>query len=186
MPRGRSVEVYLKPGIEEDDLIHAVWREAALNGRPQDLYRRILFSGIRSLYESGDLPRTPAAVVEQSGLLLARVPPRRPRGRPRKHPLPQPAAQSARASPDPVMPESGDRVTSERSLAAPRPQDPGPGPGVRVLPLLAERPVEQPPVPTQPDAPTAIPATPPPRPAVPVSGSDAPASPRPRLGRLMA
>ncbi len=194
MARGRSVEIYLKPGIEEDDLIHEVWREASLTGRPQDLFRRILLTGIRSLYESGDLPRTPSGAVERSGLLVARIPPRRPRGRPRKHPLPPPRVQEAPLPQAHAHPPAARPPVSAPLATAPAPQPPVSGDdpisrtpdrwqGQPLIEVTASRDVPQPvPVedvrpesPVQPAAPTM------PRPA----GGDASPTTRPRLGRLM-
>lgn len=54
--KSRSIHVYLKPGMREDDLLLAVWDATARGGRPQDGYRRLLLEGVKRMVENGDMP----------------------------------------------------------------------------------------------------------------------------------
>lgn len=82
MPRARSVEIYLKEGLVDDDRMYAVWAAAGQHTRRQELFRRILQKGLRCLMEDGDLP---LEVAEAAGI-VAEVPqmprPRKPKGQP--------------------------------------------------------------------------------------------------------
>lgn len=54
--KSRSIHVYLKPGMREDDLLLAVWDAMSEGGRPQDAYRRLLLEGVKRMVENGDMP----------------------------------------------------------------------------------------------------------------------------------
>lgn len=54
--KSRSIHVYLKPGMREDDLLLAVWDATTRGGRPQDGYRRLLLEGVKRMIENGDMP----------------------------------------------------------------------------------------------------------------------------------
>jgi hypothetical protein len=54
--KSRSIHVYLKPGMREDDLLLAVWDATSRGGRPQDGYRRLLLEGVKRMVENGDMP----------------------------------------------------------------------------------------------------------------------------------
>lgn len=64
MSRARSIEIYLKEGVEDDDQIYDVWSALRERGRPQAIFRQILKAGIRALNDSGDLPRVAAEVID--------------------------------------------------------------------------------------------------------------------------
>jgi len=66
--RSRAIDIYLKAGIEEDDLVFAIWTALHGTGRPQDVFRRALRIGLRMLAETGELPRA-ALQQAESGLL---------------------------------------------------------------------------------------------------------------------
>lgn len=71
MSRKRSIEIYLKEGVEEDDTIFAVWQ--SLKGRrPQELFRRVLKYGLIGCIERGELPKV--ALAEIDTLTLQPVP----------------------------------------------------------------------------------------------------------------
>jgi hypothetical protein len=53
--RNRSVEIYLKSGIDDDDRIFSVYSALRTKGRPQDLFRRALCLGLALLREKGDM-----------------------------------------------------------------------------------------------------------------------------------
>lgn len=54
--KSRSIHVYLKPGMREDDLLLALWKAFAKAGRPQEAYRRLLIEGVKRMVENGDMP----------------------------------------------------------------------------------------------------------------------------------
>lgn len=64
MTRARSIEIYLKPGIDEDDLVHRVWEAVGARGRPQETFRRLLVLGIRAAVENGEMPRAGLEAVD--------------------------------------------------------------------------------------------------------------------------
>lgn len=57
MARARSVEIYLKCGIQEDDQVHAIWASLRGRARPQDIFRRALRLGLQAMAQAGELPR---------------------------------------------------------------------------------------------------------------------------------
>lgn len=63
MPRTRAIDLYLKPGIEEDDRIHTIWLGLRDCGRPQEVLRRAMMLGLRSMAASGELPHSIALLV---------------------------------------------------------------------------------------------------------------------------
>jgi hypothetical protein len=54
--RSKRIQIYLTPSVEKDRLILDVWKAAEENDRPQDLFRQIVYEGLRVLAERGDLP----------------------------------------------------------------------------------------------------------------------------------
>lgn len=64
MPRNRSIGIYLKPGIEEDDQIYEVWQSLTLRGRPQEVFRRLILLGLRAAVEKGELPLAAMQVLD--------------------------------------------------------------------------------------------------------------------------
>ena len=110
--RSRSIEIYLKEGVEEDDLIFGVWSALRGRGRPQDVFRRILRHGIRAMLETGELPRAAIDVLDPellSPLPLAHALARAQAGRrpkPQEHPAPvkpsRTRAQGPSTAPEPV------------------------------------------------------------------------------------
>jgi len=65
MERSKALQIYMKPGIREDDLMLRVWDACRRNDRPQDVFRTMLRAGLRAMYESGELPD---AVIDECGL----------------------------------------------------------------------------------------------------------------------
>ncbi len=63
MKRARSVDIYLKPGIDEDDQTYAVWQALRARGRPQDVFRRAIRLGLLVMADAGELPRAAREVV---------------------------------------------------------------------------------------------------------------------------
>ncbi len=53
--KSRAINVYLKPGVREDELLSAIWDAHAEGGRPQDVYRRMLLEGLKRMIENGDM-----------------------------------------------------------------------------------------------------------------------------------
>lgn len=116
MSRARSVEIYLKPGIEEDDQVHEVWTALRGRARPQDVFRRALRLGIRAMAEAGELPRSAIEALDPDFLtapgsaraLLTRG--RRPR--PTRDDLP--ARPAREASPTQPVPPAAKAPEAER------------------------------------------------------------------------
>lgn len=65
MKRSRHIQIYLKPGIREDDLMLAIWESCKRFDRPQDVFRAMLRNGMRAMVQSGEMPY---AVVEECNL----------------------------------------------------------------------------------------------------------------------
>ena len=166
MPRrSRSIEIYLKPGIAEDDLIHAIWRSASAQGRPQDLFRRLILLGLKASYASGDLPRAAASVLDVSGTPLTQALTKRGRGRPRKVVAPIPSGDDghgARGGPPGIS--DIEAMAAEMAIRALREAIPAP-PDALSRPTVAATAVEPPSAASVPSQPTEV--------------------QRPRLGRLM-
>lgn len=82
--RSRSLQIYMKPGIKEDDLMLRVWEACRRHDRPQDVFRSMLRAGMMAMLESGEMPES---VIDECGLeaLLERR-----RRRSRHTPEPQP------------------------------------------------------------------------------------------------
>lgn len=57
MPRARAIQIYLKPGIEEDDVLLDLWELCKTRSRPQVVFRRMLQAGLKTLMENGELPK---------------------------------------------------------------------------------------------------------------------------------
>ena len=62
--RPRSIEIYLKEGLEDDDQIFEIWNLLRRKGRPQDSFRRALKLGLHAMLESGELPRSIRQVAD--------------------------------------------------------------------------------------------------------------------------
>lgn len=56
--RSRSLQIYVKPGIKEDDVLIGVWEAAKKLDRPQDVFRSMLRAGLMAMLESGELPES--------------------------------------------------------------------------------------------------------------------------------
>lgn len=56
--RSRSLQIYVKPGIKEDDILIGVWEAAKKLDRPQDVFRSMLRAGLMAMLESGELPES--------------------------------------------------------------------------------------------------------------------------------
>jgi len=192
MARNRSIVIYLKPGIEEDDQIYDVWVALKDRGRPQDVFRRMLREGLKAMVESGELPRVALAKVDTSLLgpvpmahatLLAAAPtkPKAPRPvvpKPFQTPRrPVAAAQQAPTPDDDDQREGGEEEGGAQALQ----------PAHEAVPPAAEAPPAPPPQPTPARATPAQPPRPAPeaRPSAPSATSAPSAGNRPALGRLM-
>lgn len=56
--RSRSLQIYVKPGIKEDDILIGVWEAAKKLDRPQDVFRSMLRAGLMAMLDSGELPES--------------------------------------------------------------------------------------------------------------------------------
>jgi hypothetical protein len=65
LQRSQALQIYLKPGLKEDDLMLRVWEACRKSGRPQHVFRTMLRAGLISMVESGDMPES---VIEECGL----------------------------------------------------------------------------------------------------------------------
>jgi hypothetical protein len=65
MKRSRHIQIYLKPGIREDDQMLSIWEACKRYDRPQDVFRAMLRAGMRAMVQSGEMP---FAVVEECNL----------------------------------------------------------------------------------------------------------------------
>lgn len=63
--RSKSLQIYVKPGIREDDILITVWEACARFDRPQDVFRTMLRRGLISMVESGEMPE---AVIDECNL----------------------------------------------------------------------------------------------------------------------
>ncbi|MNU26979.1 hypothetical protein D3C71_153640 [compost metagenome] len=65
LQRSQALQIYLKPGLKEDDLMLRVWEACRKSGRPQHVFRTMLRAGLIAMVESGDMPES---VIEECGL----------------------------------------------------------------------------------------------------------------------
>jgi len=88
LERSRSLQIYMKPGIKEDDLMLKIWDACRKHDRPQDVFRSMLRAGLLAMLESGEMPE---AIIEECNLdnLLER---KRRRKRKQEPHFPYPAA----------------------------------------------------------------------------------------------
>jgi hypothetical protein len=131
LARARSIEVYLKPGIEEDDQVHEIWKACRGRARPQDVFRRAIRLGLRAMAEAGELPRAALEAIDPDLLgppgparaLLARGLKARIRPTPEPAPRPQQDEAPIQTAPEtPVSPVSQTQVlTPAATPSAPAP-----------------------------------------------------------------
>src|SRR4051812_12574014 len=93
MSRSKALQIYMKPGVREDDLMLRVWSACRDGARAQDVFRAMLRAGLMAMVESGEMPDS---VVEECGL-EAVVERRRRRAQ-------RPQAREAVAQPAPYYP----------------------------------------------------------------------------------
>jgi len=65
MERSKAIQIYMKPGLKEDDLLLAVWEASKRHDRPQNVFRAMLRAGLRAMVEEGDMPE---AIIEECNL----------------------------------------------------------------------------------------------------------------------
>lgn len=124
--RSRSLQIYMKPGIKEDDLMLKVWDACKKHERPQDVFRSMLRAGLLAMLETGEMPDS---VIEECG--LDRVLERRQR---RKAPQ-----QTQTAHPAFGYPHMGYPPHLPYPVAPPAPQQPASWPATEPQPIAAER-----------------------------------------------
>lgn len=54
--RTQALQIYLKEGVTDDDLLLKVWNASKKHARPQDIFRSMLMAGLMSLLETGQIP----------------------------------------------------------------------------------------------------------------------------------
>jgi hypothetical protein len=107
MKRSKSVQIYLKAGIEQDDLLLALWAVCRLKSRPQEIFRGMLLRGYESMRASGDIPES---ILEALGEALEEGLPEVPvkKSPPRKTVPARQADPFPPAKPAPVAPKPQD------------------------------------------------------------------------------
>jgi|SRR5690625_3267883 len=73
MQKTRSIQIYLKPDIEEDRLLLDTWSLCRSRSRPQVIFRRMLHEGLRVMIDSGELPPAIAKELQDHPLLLQQI-----------------------------------------------------------------------------------------------------------------
>lgn len=76
MKKTTSIQIYLKPEIEEDSLLIEAWHLCRQRGRPQVVFRRMLQEGLRVMIENGEMPPSIREELEGHPALrgISRVP----------------------------------------------------------------------------------------------------------------
>lgn len=133
--KSRSLQIYMKPGIKEDDLLLKIWDASREADRPQAIFRTMLRAGLIAMLEAGDMPES---IIEECGLdgLMERrrhrarkttqpeatVPTAYPYAQPPAvaYPWPQPATVPA-AQPYPIQSPAPHQLAPE-AYAAPKPE----------------------------------------------------------------
>lgn len=55
MPRAKGIQIYLKEGIEEDEVLLNLWEICKTHSRPQEIFRRMLQKGLKEMIKSNEL-----------------------------------------------------------------------------------------------------------------------------------
>lgn len=55
MSRSKALQIYMKPGIPDDDLMLEIWDAARRMDRPQDVFRAMLRHGLKRMLETGEI-----------------------------------------------------------------------------------------------------------------------------------
>lgn len=63
--RSQALQIYMKPGLKEDDLMLRVWEACKQDDRPQNVFRKMLRAGLIAMVESGEMPES---IIEECGL----------------------------------------------------------------------------------------------------------------------
>lgn len=92
--RSRSLQIYVKPGIKEDDLLISVWEAAKKLDRPQDVFRSMLRAGLHAMLESGEMPES---IIDECDLDLILEKRMRRKVRKSGEQMPHPATQTYHA-----------------------------------------------------------------------------------------
>lgn len=108
--RSKALQIYLKPGVRDDDLILQVWESCADKDRPQDVFRTMLRRGLFVMLENEELPES---VIDECQLDLLldkkrrraavgrRADPQQPDYRPQAYYPVQPRPEPHYAQPEP-------------------------------------------------------------------------------------
>lgn len=117
MPRARSIQIYLKQGIEQDDQLLALWSVCRDRSRPQEVFRKMLSRGFEAMREAGELPDSIVDAV--SDAIGAGVSPAKVASRPQQERHPAPASRPA-PKPGPERREAPERPAGQ-PVAPPAP-----------------------------------------------------------------
>lgn len=58
MSRSKALQIYMKPGIPDDDLMLEIWDAARELDRPQNVFRAMLRHGLRRMLETGEISQS--------------------------------------------------------------------------------------------------------------------------------
>jgi hypothetical protein len=67
MSRSKALQIYMKPGIPDDDLMLEIWDAARRMDRPQDVFRAMLRHGLKRMLETGEISE---ALIQECDLKL--------------------------------------------------------------------------------------------------------------------
>ncbi|MTH95715.1 hypothetical protein [Roseibium sp. RKSG952] len=67
MSRSKALQIYMKPGIPDDDLMLEIWDAARRMDRPQDVFRAMLRHGLKRMLETGEISE---ALIQECNLKL--------------------------------------------------------------------------------------------------------------------
>lgn len=116
------VSIYLLPNKEQDSIVLDVYNASKVHDRVQDLFRAAIFRGLRSMFETGDIPEVILAhhrLAERLGRRVARQAMLAP---------PIPALPPSNYLPDPILPPPTQLSEAEFEARAPRAEEADPEP----------------------------------------------------------
>lgn len=58
MKKAKGIQIYLKPGIEEDDILLSLWEICKLRNRPQEMFRNLLQRGLVDMVSNDEIPKS--------------------------------------------------------------------------------------------------------------------------------
>ncbi len=65
MPRANAISIYLREGLDDDDLLIRLWAVCRERSRPQEMFRRMLIKGFDALVADGEISQTILNALEE-------------------------------------------------------------------------------------------------------------------------